>query len=517
MRGRTLEPTAKLARVYRLLIVTTLIALGASAAATWLWHSRGVGVPVPTLAELAQDDPAIRNAAIQELVARASGDWDTFPDPAVGRVLQPNLSKGRELDGASVSTNAIGLRERPFALPKPEGTVRVAFLGDSFVMGHAIAAQDRVGVFLERFLSERAAAGHGPIECLHLGINTWNIAAETAFLRRQLGLLRPDLVIHLVVRNDLEDNAGARGFGGVANVNPLHPERGEGLFQTRIPTAAFGRRQNNWLLHGLDFESRSRFEQAAADIARLARDVEAQGGRYLLLDYYTGLLPASRHFLAKPLQPEQVAYLPTALQQDEKLRVSKDDAHWNRAGHELVAKLLYSLVEGRKLLPRLTLAPWPEADVLAADWLRRGADEAAAEPEFDRLPGRRSVGPTIDFDALDDDSAAQVHGGIHGGGFVAPYASVILRGQGRRTLRVAGTCLDRPEIDGAQVDVFVEESKVGEIALRSGAPIDATFQVSEAVAARPFVSARFQASDYAYGGPELRLHLVFRIRRIALE
>jgi len=110
-----------------------------------------------------------------------------------------------------------------------------------------------------------------------------------------------------------------------------------------------------------------------------------------------------------------------------------------------------------------------------------------------------------------------VHGGIHGGGFVAPYAAVILRGGGRRTLRLTGTCLDRSELAGARVAVYVEESKVGEFTLAAGAPIDESFPLPEAVAARPFVSARLQASDYAYGGAELRHHVVFRIRRIALD
>src|SRR6185436_2791689 len=103
----------------RLLLVMTIVALGATAAAAWLWTHRGGTAPEQTLAELALDDPGVRAAAIRELVARSSGVWDTFADPAVGRLLQPNLNGERTLEGVDMATNGLGLRERPFALPKP--------------------------------------------------------------------------------------------------------------------------------------------------------------------------------------------------------------------------------------------------------------------------------------------------------------------------------------------------------------------------------------------------------------
>jgi hypothetical protein len=348
-------------------------------------------------------------------------------------------------------------------------------------------------------------------------MNTWNIVAEATFLRRQLSLLRPNLVIQIVVRNDLEDNAGTRGFGEMSNSNPLHPERGDGIFQTRHPSAAFGTRQQNWIANGLDWESRSRFEEAGAFIADLARDVSAQGGRYLLVDYYTGLLPASRRFLASRLEAGQVVFLPTDLIQDERFRVAADDAHWNRAGHELVAKVLWATIRERGLLPQLGLSEWPEAAREAADWLGRGQEEAGRNPDPDKLPGRRTIASAIDFERLDDDTAAQVHGGIFGGNFVAPYAAVILRGEGRRRLRLRGVHLDRRELEGARIDVFVEEAKVGTLEARGGASIDSSFDVPEDIAARTFVSVRFQSDDWVYGGPDLRLHLAFQIRSVALE
>jgi hypothetical protein len=510
--------TSSRATAFRVIVVLGVLCAGLAVACVLLARRvlgearEGAG----PLSQQAIDDPALREQALEELVKQGSGVWDTFPDPEVGVILQPKLVD-RPFYGAQMSTNSRGLREREYALPKPPGTIRVVLLGDSFIMGQSIEADERFGVALERWLAEKAGREHGPIEVLNFGVSTWNIAAETAFVMHQLTPLAPDLVIHVVVRNDLEDGAGARGFGEMANWNPGHPERGAAVFQAHHPIGAFGTRQTNWLHHGLDWESRSRFEAAAADITRLAKAVAEGGGRYLMLDYYTGLLPVSRKFLTGGLDPQQVAYLPTALIQDVVLRVSEKDPHWNAAGNQLVAKLVYALIQQRGLLPQLALPDWKEASDLAADWLGRGEKEAAAEPQLDRVPGRRTIEPSVDFAKLDDDRAAQVHGGIFAGGAVTPYASIILRCDGRKLLQVAGDLLDRRELDGAHVDVFVDEARVGELPLQRGQKIDATFDVPDEIAKRKFVSARFVASDYAYDEKDLRIHVVFMLRSVGLR
>src|SRR5262249_23709273 len=152
------------------------------------------------------DDPEVRRAAIDELVAQSGTGWDSFADPAVGRLLQPRI-KNFKITGMSVSTNDYGMREPHYALPKPDRTVRVVILGDSFVMGQGVDAQVRLGAHLERFLRMRGGvAARRAIECLHFGLDGWNTLAEATWMRRQLGLVKPDLVVQVLVRNDLEDN-----------------------------------------------------------------------------------------------------------------------------------------------------------------------------------------------------------------------------------------------------------------------------------------------------------------------
>jgi lysophospholipase L1-like esterase len=514
---------------YGAIVVLALAALGLAGACLFLWQransdgaAGGASDAVDERTRAALDDPEVKRQAVAELVARGIGGFDTFADPAVGRLWQPNL-KDIAVWHVHISTDQYGLRERDFALVKPPDTLRVVFLGDSFVMGTGVEVQDRLGTFFEKFLNEQAGAAHGPIECLHFGVHAWNTLAETAWLRRQLGLVRPDLVVHVMVKNDMEDNVGARGFGSLASFNPLHPERGDGVLQLRHPQTAFGTRFNNWLESGLDWESRTRFEQASAAICQLAHEVERGGGRYLLLDYFSSSLPASRRFITSKLKPEQVCYLPTSLSKDERYRVEKDDPHWNRAGHELVAKMLYALVQQRALLPQLGLKPWPAATAVVDDFEAKGRSEAEQDAGADRLPARRKIDGAVDFAKLDDDSAAQVHGGVlkgalaGRGGLAGPYASLILRSAKSKRLHVVGAGLARPELDGVRVEVFVEETSVGSFAPLAGQALDLTFDVPLEIAARSFVTVRFVADDWVYGASDLRQHVVFELKRVGLE
>ncbi|MBL8842631.1 MAG: hypothetical protein JNL90_14015 [Planctomycetes bacterium] len=505
------------ALAYRVILALLLVIAALSAACIVLWKRQAAdGADASGSAPLrALDDPEVRRAAIAELVARGGGGWDTFADPAVGRLLQPS-AEGK-IGVIPVVSNQYGLRERPFVLPKPAGTKRIVLLGDSFVFGEGVPAGDRLGVFLERFLLERWPAPRPEIEVLHVGLDTWNALAEATFVRRQLALLAPDAVVQVLVRNDLEDNVGARGFGAMADVNPLHPERGDGIFQVRFPQRAFDLLQPNWIQHGLDWESRERFREAGDALVALAAAVEQQGGRYLLFCNYSGLLPAARKFLGSRLRPEQWFELPTEFTRDARWRLGPDDAHWNRAGHERIAQVLYALLLERGLLPAAKLQPWPEASALAKEYGDAGRAEGDAEFRADRVPGKRRIDPFLDFRALDHESGAQVHGGVVAGGEAGPYVSLLLACGGKQRVVAEGLGLKRPELGPLAVRCFVEEAEVGTVTIAPGAPWSVAFALPGAVAGRPFVTVRFESRDWVYSGPDLRRHACFVLQRVALE
>jgi hypothetical protein len=269
---------------------------------------------------------------IASLVAAGSGLWDSHPDADVARVLQPGLRDRDDL-GTAVSSNAFGMREREYALPRPEGTLRIVLLGDSFVYGMGVAADERLGVVLERALAERLGPLAPPVEVLHLGVSSWNLVAECAFVRRQLSLLQPDVLVHFVVPNDLDDTVGVRGMGLLARQVPRRPEQADTVLSMTFSRWALDPQSHGLLPWGMDDESGLRLAEGAAELSRLARLVEAQGGRYLLVVNWQRLAPVALAHLAAPLRPEQVVVLPESFYRDARYRISEADEHWNAAIH----------------------------------------------------------------------------------------------------------------------------------------------------------------------------------------
>ncbi len=516
------ERDSSLLRAYRLILGLAGTAIGLSAVLAILVARRSDSDPLAT----ALQDPELRAQVISRLVAENQGQFDSHADADVGRIHLPNLRE-RKIADDTVSTNRFGLRERDYALPKPEGVVRVVLLGDSMVHGLGVTAEDRLGVFLERWLKERVPELAGRIECLHLGAVSWNFRAEAAYLRRQLSDLDPDLVIHIAVPNDVDDAGGARGFGAMAGFSPQVRERADGTLvsgsvQRLLGHAASSRglARIGYLRLGIDWESRSRYTAAATELRRLARAVEDAGGRYLLLCHHRPLLPVVWQRLGRHLDPGRVVYLSRRFGSDRRYTVSRSDPHWNREGHARMARLIYGLITRDGLLPALDLPPWDEASRAVeeiADAGRREAERDFREDRLLELHHAPQVAASLDFDHLDAATAAQIHGGLDRDGLVSPYASFLLRNDGGRQLRIDGRALPRPELDGARVRVYVDAEQVGELEIRADTRLAEAFPLPRSASERRFLSVRFEADDYVYRGSDLQHCVVFRLHRIAIE
>ena len=506
------SPSAGARRLAAVLAGTTL-ALGAGL--VWLIRNP-VGADPERMLELALNSDEIRNAAIDEIVATSDGVWDSFPDPDVGRVMQRNVAD-RDFRGVSVSSNALGMREEPYTLEKAAGTTRVVLLGDSFVYGYNVEAEDRLGVFLEDFLEQR---GSGDVECLHVAATSWNVLAETAYLRRQLHVLQPDLVVQVVVVNDLDDCKGVRGFGSLASYSPQVRRRVGGLLSQLSPPQLWPKRLQTYLMFGLDHESRERYGEAAREIARLRDAVEAEGGKYLMLAAWESFNPMVEKHLAVGLDAEEVAYVSMSFTQDLRYRIDETDRHWNRAGHERIAMLVYGLAEARGLLPSLELAPWPDADAAVAEIHERGRAEASYVVEYSaalEAKAREQARSVIDFGALDRFAAKQVHAGLFAEGHVAPFASALMaRGDGDK-LHLTGKRL-APALLTGEARISVEGVEVGRIPL-AGDPVDFDLRWPLPLGAREraFVSVRIESDDYLYTNVENGACASLKLARIAIE
>ncbi len=463
----------------------------------------------------AADREREQQLALAALVEAGPGVWDSHADPDVGRILQPGLIGRRDRD-TPIDSNAFGLREREFEWARPDDTLRVVLLGDSFVFGFGVEAEQRLGVFLEESLAQDARGGPARIEVLHLAASSWNIRAESAYLRRQLGRLRPHLVVHVVVVNDLDDAVGARGFGAMARFSPQVRERADGLVFLAQPHVGFRMAGDNTLLYAVDREGRDRYAAAATDIGRLAEATEAAGGRYLMLARWTRYLPRVPSHLGTQLRPEQIAYVSDEFALDSANRVGPEDFHWNPRAHERIARLLHGLILERELLPELDLPPRPEAAAEVAAIHAVGARAAARGREFEGVVDRLSLRSDVDLEAFTPDMARQVYGGLDDEGRVAPYCSLALAVDGGAYLELEGRQLRRPELAGARVRVFVEDHELEPLLLAATGALAQRWALPDGLLARRVVNVRFEAEDYVVMQPASQRCAAFELRRLAI-
>ncbi len=495
----------------RLLLALVSLSLALLVACGFLAWRLWTRAPATFYGEEMLRDPEVRREVIRKLSEQGEMQFDSHPDPDVARVLIPY----GERQGST--TNASGMREREVELPKPADLVRIVLLGDSYVFGLNIATEERLGAVLERELGGRTPGTR--FECLHYAVNSWNLVSECAFVRRQLELLRPDLVVQVSFVNDLNDVSGVRGFGAEASFAPAVGPRADSLLLDRYPKSYLGQDTPNLLSRGLDHESRSRFAEALAAIQRLRADLaELPGGpRHLLLVHWNVLASVVHEHLGSKLEPGSVLYLPPEVATDKSLWLKPTDSHWNARGHARMAELLYGAIRERGLLPGIELGAWPAAEELARDWGARGrAFAQEANPKL--RAALANLVSSIEFPDLTLEEARQVHGGLDLEGLVSPYCSfVLLRAPAARELVVRGRCLPDRSLRGAAMRVHLEELELGSIALEPDAPIDFRAPIPPELAGRELLNVRFLTADYVYRGEDLRHCVSFRLERAALE
>jgi len=114
----------------------------------------------------------------------------------LGFVLKPNLDGIFKL--VPFRTNARGLRDRDYALTKPEGTFRVAVVGSSFALPAGVAIERAFHSLLEERFSQELAPVR--VEFINFAVGMYNPEQVLAMLElRALGYA-PDLVLMTATR-----------------------------------------------------------------------------------------------------------------------------------------------------------------------------------------------------------------------------------------------------------------------------------------------------------------------------
>lgn len=103
-----------------------------------------------------------------------------------------------------VKINSFGMRDDAITLEKPENTVRIVFLGDSFTFGMGLRHDDIVSEVLERRLNREFSPKTGKkYEVLNMGVIGQSVDQEYLLLRDRALQFNPDIaVINFFAGND---------------------------------------------------------------------------------------------------------------------------------------------------------------------------------------------------------------------------------------------------------------------------------------------------------------------------
>ena len=128
---------------------------------------------------------------------RPYASFVTSPNPKLRYVPKPG----------SPGISSYGLRDFEYPLEKPEGTFRIAVLGDSVAFGYCTPTESlpiakTFPKLLERRLNEPVLSGHQKVEVINLGVSGYDTLQEVEFLRAKGLAFDPDLVLVAYCLND---------------------------------------------------------------------------------------------------------------------------------------------------------------------------------------------------------------------------------------------------------------------------------------------------------------------------
>lgn len=100
------------------------------------------------------------------------------------------------------SLNSFGCRDREWAAPKPAGTRRIAFVGDSFTFGWGIEKECNrfTGLLQSRFDMDASK-----VEVINVAMPGWSTGSQLQPVKNLVEVLEVDEVVLCYVANDLED------------------------------------------------------------------------------------------------------------------------------------------------------------------------------------------------------------------------------------------------------------------------------------------------------------------------
>ncbi len=117
--------------------------------------------------------------------------------------LIPNFKA--EYSGSLISINRWGMRNRDIEKMKPLGTVRIALIGTSIVMGYGVGDEQTFASLLEtRLNADRSLADAGvKYEVLNFGVGKYTAIQRRALLEQKVFGFSPDVVMYFAHQDEL--------------------------------------------------------------------------------------------------------------------------------------------------------------------------------------------------------------------------------------------------------------------------------------------------------------------------
>jgi lysophospholipase L1-like esterase len=244
-------------------------------------------------------------------------------------------------DGIEYAFNEIGLRDAAIE-PKAPNELRILVLGDSVTLGWGVAEED---TYCRQLESSLAARLKQPVRVINSGVGGYNTDQELAFFRRHAESLKPDLVLLLYVRNDVEVNVQPTR-PAAENTSPPRIMRdllGESwIYRIAHHFKTYGRSETGMIV--LDREAQG-WKASMRSVATLADDCARLGVPFVTFLWRYGPDPVTdalwedlsaladeRSFLSADTGPWHEGH------DARSLRLSVVDSHPRPAGHAILAR-----------------------------------------------------------------------------------------------------------------------------------------------------------------------------------
>lgn len=105
-----------------------------------------------------------------------------------------------------VKTNSLHMRNDEIIIPKPQDTIRILFVGDSFTFGHGVDEDEAYPRVVESLLTQKYP--DKKIEVINAGLPGAGVGYYYLFLKNQGIALEPDIiVVGFYMLNDIPENA----------------------------------------------------------------------------------------------------------------------------------------------------------------------------------------------------------------------------------------------------------------------------------------------------------------------